>query len=1453
MSSAATPPKPVEVEAASADVRDEEDTFVRQAQDEEGEEPTKDAAAQEGDVDDACEPSFFEEEAACAALLARAGELLPSTNEHFLPSVGVDPEGVAALLEVRFASIIDRYQDSPHLLHPHLEALMQPLVELLLRYLPNSAEVWAREEKATAARPAASASPPSAGSSSSPAAVATPTLVVMGTLGQDLSMFDPDAPKTPLHVVCKALYSIIKTAGEKCCTSHFPNNVRHYEDVFYTLQLWVADRTRQREWEVRYCLLLWLSNLVLVPFSLSLVDSHQTDSSDAVTTARLSLADATLVTASRFLADTSKCREAAALLVARLLTRPDSARHQQLFFDFAAFLLASSVLPKGQEAAAEGGAPQQVPQDAPWAFLVEGTQATFSSLLSQPFLLPGVLLAIAKAMKLGRREELVPFAAPLLESVSTVYEQHPNDSLLCKIAVKVGQRLVLTMLKKRRAGWRYRRHIASLSANLASSLSDGGLAATTTQPPTAESERAGENEEDAEEDVVMDGDEESLETGIGLLLQAIGHKDTVVRWSAAKGVGRVCERLPATFAAEVMEAVLEVFGNAYSDAHWHGGLLTIAELCRRSLVDTALLARVVPLVAQGLAYDLSKGTYSVGAHVRDGACYTCWSIARAYDAEDLTEHVKQLSVSLIVTALFDREVNVRRAAAAAFQECVGRLGAFEHGIELVTTVDFFSLATLRNAYTVVAPAIAKYDTYRDGMLRELVGVKLLHWDKTVRQMAAISLGSVAAYEPTATIVMEVLPELLRRVEEATVATRHGAILAVAELIRSLPAATTWTPTHVQQFIGVLTTLESSRSFRSRGGEYVRQACCAMLQAMAVQQLPLPDTVEVTRVNGRTAKVRTLEVVYSFLRDTWLNILEWVQEAATTTFAVVAEAYFKNFLPTFHGKILTELYEGCGADQPSMRRRGFLAAVGGLPATIVNAPWTPTKTEAGDARTDTPRVFEAFIPVLQTSSLLSAADLVNPELADAESRRNAVRSLARMLTLVDAAATKPSTATPQWYADVVANTMMRALQDYATDKRGDVGSFVRLAVLEGLPAVMAYGLRQPRLSDGDDRKIAEAVESPPPLLCTAETGLCVLRGVMRCLLEKLDRVREAAGSVLVTLLLHNRCGEVLWGQQQSDTAEEKHVGDETQRQELLLLTQYLATLTESTATAEAIDWQNTSLVMKCVGPFVLTQCPDTLAAAALEGLVVAAGDLSEHVRKPAAAALLSAFHAGTRNTSGDGAVSSDVVARRLSACLVEVLHKHEHEERMLKPACRVLDLLINESVFAVEQHAAVLDVLRKELKHFALNIIALLAMVPLLANMCRSPVTEVRCGSWSLALTMIASRYPKVRAKVAMDFYTSLLVLTSGSSGASPTDLPLDGCARAMEKLTKVAWDGSDAVRIRSSRNELYSLLGIEPPTMRASAGAAADGEAQKNAVRPVREQGGAVAATYKSLVQETGY
>ncbi|KAK0583530.1 hypothetical protein LWI29_037871 [Acer saccharum] len=73
--------------------------------------------------------------------------------------------------------------------------------------------------------------------------------------------------------------------------------------------------------------------------------------------------------------------------------------------------------------------------------------------------------------------------------------------------------------------------------------------------------------------------------------------------------------------------------------------------------------------------------------------------------------LEQLAPHLLSVACYDREVNCRRAAAAAFQENVGRQGNYPHGIDIVNNADYFSLSSRVNSYLHIAVSIAQYEGY----------------------------------------------------------------------------------------------------------------------------------------------------------------------------------------------------------------------------------------------------------------------------------------------------------------------------------------------------------------------------------------------------------------------------------------------------------------------------------------------------------------------------------------------------------------------------------------------------------------------------------------------------------------------------------------------------------------------------------------------------------------------
>lgn len=83
-----------------------------------------------------------------------------------------------------------------------------------------------------------------------------------------------------------------------------------------------------------------------------------------------------------------------------------------------------------------------------------------------------------------------------------------------------------------------------------------------------------------------------------------------MRWSAAKGMGRISQRLPQELAEDVIGSLLELFEEntfkaaqdgkldltAVSDHTWHGASLAVAELARRGLLLPERLHETIPWI-----------------------------------------------------------------------------------------------------------------------------------------------------------------------------------------------------------------------------------------------------------------------------------------------------------------------------------------------------------------------------------------------------------------------------------------------------------------------------------------------------------------------------------------------------------------------------------------------------------------------------------------------------------------------------------------------------------------------------------------------------------------------------------------------------------------------------------------------------------------------------------------
>jgi len=660
----------------------------------------------------------------------------------------------------RVSHVLARYQEQPQLLDPHLQSLVVPLMATIC--------ALARDPTADLHRVAG---------------VCRILQIVTTVRGhKTVGNFVPHAPADLVPAV-GLLLRLERSAGpggtlpqhDIGAAPGAPPGAGGIEEVVTV-------------WESLRVVMMWLGVLVLIPFDLSTVDEG--DKADGTASASAAGLDgdanatndgcafsgpypgvvrSILVAGTRYLADPGGIRDTAAVMLGRLLVRPDMARALDDFLSWAEAELMVD------------------PNDDP----------TGDARRRQLFLVPGVAAALASLFKAGVRSTLLPLAARLWPLALLLAERanESNNVLARKLSLKFTQRVSLTLLG-----------------------ADGARLL------------AGDKE------VVIAAE---VEESIQLLLGSLRDHDTVCRWSAAKGVGRICARLPAELTADVAAECLAGLDDAEDDATWHGSCLALAELARRRLLDADLLESAAPVVARAFAYDVRRGPHSVGVHVRDAAAYVVWALARDNDGPEILRAIKVIAPAMIVTACYDREVMCRRAASAAFQECVGHLGGtLPHGIEILTAADFFTLSVRSHAYIEVAPFVAQFPSYGKPLALHLVNVKLQHWDRGLRTLAAVGLASLASRlgDLLATVAVDAL---VPRATDPVLEVRHGAALGLAELLPALAASgVVLSPERQAAVAELIPAIEKARLYRGKGGEIMRSAVCRLAEGMARVGHPL---------------------------------------------------------------------------------------------------------------------------------------------------------------------------------------------------------------------------------------------------------------------------------------------------------------------------------------------------------------------------------------------------------------------------------------------------------------------------------------------------------------------------------------------------------------------------------------------------------------------------------------
>ncbi|KAK0164401.1 hypothetical protein PV328_003034 [Microctonus aethiopoides] len=816
---------------------------------------------------------------------------------------------------------------------------------------------------------------------------------------------DDKLPDEMKHNAFKYLFNLMSVKTYKKLVTYLPHEVMDLLPVLRFLEK--QDPTDSATWETRYVLLIWLSIISKIPFPLSRLEtSDNVEPSQTILVRILNICK-------RYCLAKDSCPVAAVYLMANFLTRSDV---KNLYLE----------------------------ETIMWCLkCLEDDKSSH-----------GPLAILASILKHSAREDLKPYCQILFDNIIKQDLFNNTNSLVRKFAIKVVQRIGYVLLRPKLATWRYQKTAQKISI-LSDSDNDSEVI---------------EHHENIKDNSTIDNDDQDIppiiEDVIEQLIRELSDKEIDIRWSSAKGIGRITSRLPIDLADDVVGFVLNLFSGREQDTSWHGGCLALAELGRRGLLLPHRLNEVIPLVTKALVFEEPRAYGSLGSTVRDAACYVCWSFARAFESHVFQPYVKQIAATLLIVTCFDREIKCRRAASAAFQENVGRQGNFPHGIDIVTVADYFEVGVRSHAFLKISVHIAQYEEYLVPMIDHLVERKVGHWDTAIRELTAKALCNLTPIDPHY-MIETILPTLIDSLSSIDLNVRHGSILAIAEILEALYLHFN---EKIENIIGVpelekikkiISAFRSRGQFKGLGGELMKQACAILIKKCSFVHFPVHS---------------------SYIVDDWQSLLTDClnHEVAIVKFKA-AEAHTEffgeyyanaNICQEKRDAIITNYLDHLKSNNENVRI-GFAQAIGYFPNFILR---------------------ERIRDIV--NALIVASRITRETLEWAESRKNALHSLTMAIQNLGV----ENSTTWQPFIHEMYECYLLAMQEYTVNSNGDIGAWVREAAMHGLH-MLTIVVSQTNLANSLDKSLMSRVIS----------------SIAQQAVERIDRTRAQAGKVFCALL------------------------------------------------------------------------------------------------------------------------------------------------------------------------------------------------------------------------------------------------------------------------------------------------------------------------------------------------
>ncbi|CAK7909796.1 hypothetical protein CAAN1_13S01838 [[Candida] anglica] len=177
----------------------------------------------------------------------------------------------------------------------------------------------------------------------------------------------------------------------------------------------------------------------------------------------------------------------------------------------------------------------------------------------------------------------------------------------------------------------------------------------------------------------------------------------------------------------VFDPDLDIRPDYVSTSHYHTVLLFLGYLTLKKSLPTSYIPVVLSIIHKTLFFSQKLLTVTLGSQIRDSSCFVLWAISRSIPAREFPKIVDSFTSQTILydlfqVAIFDTDLIIRRCGIAVLQEYIGRFGLyifeFERKeidldgelmggfiIEFIQLFDTPSVSTLAASYEIIPKLI----------------------------------------------------------------------------------------------------------------------------------------------------------------------------------------------------------------------------------------------------------------------------------------------------------------------------------------------------------------------------------------------------------------------------------------------------------------------------------------------------------------------------------------------------------------------------------------------------------------------------------------------------------------------------------------------------------------------------------------------------------------------------